>query len=61
MEFSKYIFITVAAVTLFGIVGGLEPNITVGMMAIKALIVGSIFAAVLILKEAKTMILQKIG
>lgn len=61
MEFSKYIFITVAALTLFGIVGGFEPNITVGAMTIKALIVGSIFTGFFILREAKTMILQKIS
>jgi len=60
MEIAKYIFIIVASVTLFGIFGGLEQNITLGEMALKAVFVGLIFATGLVLKEAKTLILAKI-
>lgn len=60
MEIAKYIFIIVASITLFGIVGGLEPDITIAEMAIKAIFVGLIFATGLALKEAKTVILSKI-
>lgn len=60
MEIAKYIFIIVASVTLFGILGGLEQNITLGEMALKAVFVGLIFATGLVLKEAKTLILAKI-
>ncbi len=60
MEIAKYIFIIVASVTLFGILGGLEQNITIGEMALKAVFVGLIFASGIVLKEAKTLILSKI-
>lgn len=61
MEIAKYIFIIVASVTLFGIIGGLAPDITMAEMAVKAVFVGLIFATGLVLREAKTMLLEKIS
>ncbi len=61
MEIAKYIFIIVANITLFGLVGGLAPDITVAEMAVKAVFVGLIFATGLVLKEAKTVLLSKIS
>ena len=61
MELFKYVFIIVASVTLFGLFGGLEPNITVGEMFIKAVFTGLVFATVLVLKEVKTVLLEKIS
>ena len=61
MEIAKYIFIIVASITLFGIFGGLAPDISIAEMAVKAVFVGLVFATVLVLREAKTMLLQKIS
>lgn len=61
MEIAKYVFIIVASVTLFGIFGGLAPDITLAEMAIKAIFVGLVFAGFLVLREAKTVILSKIS
>ncbi len=61
MEIAKYIFIIVASITLFGILGGLSPDITMAEMAVKAVFVGLIFATGLVLREAKTMLLKKIS
>ncbi len=61
MDIAKYIFIIVASVTLFGILGGLEQNITIAEMGIKAVFVGLIFATGLVLKETKTVLLSKIS
>ena len=61
MELFKYVFIIIASVTLFGLFGGLEPNISVMEMFIKAVFVGLVFATVLVLKEVKTTLLEKIS
>lgn len=61
MEIAKYIFIIVASITLFGLIGGLSPDITVTEMALKAVIVGLVFATGIVLKEAKTVIFSKIS
>ncbi|MBO6522347.1 MAG: hypothetical protein JJ971_00850 [Balneolaceae bacterium] len=61
MEIAKYIFIIVASVTLFGILGGLSPDITLPEMAVKAVFVGLIFATGLVLREVKTLLLEKIS
>ncbi len=61
MEFSKYIITIVLAITLFGILGGFESDITLGEMSLRALFTGLIFAALLVLKEAKTALFNKIS
>ncbi|GAB5409909.1 MAG: hypothetical protein BalsKO_22740 [Balneolaceae bacterium] len=61
MEIAKYIFIIVASITLFGLFGGLSPDITVPEMALKAVFVGLVFAGGLVLKEAKTALFSKIS
>lgn len=61
MEIAKYIFIIVASITLFGIFGGLAPDISLSEMALKAVFVGLVFASGLMLKEAKTVILSRIS
>lgn len=61
MEIAKYIIILVASITLFGILGGLAPDITIAEMAVKAIFVGLIFATGLVLREAKTLLFEKIS
>ncbi|RNC84738.1 MAG: hypothetical protein ED557_07100 [Balneola sp.] len=61
MEFSKYIITIVLAITLFGILGGFESGISMAEMTIRAVLTGLIFAALLVLKEAKTALFNKIS
>lgn len=61
MEIAKYIFFIVASITLFGIIGGFAPDITLSEVALKAVFVGLIFSAVSLLKEAKTAIFHRIS
>lgn len=61
MEIAKYIFIIVASITLFGIVGGFEPNITIAEMGLKSVFVGLIFTSALVLREVKTAVFAKIS
>jgi len=60
MEIAKYIFFIVASVTLFGILGGLDPSNSIAEMGIRAVMVGLIFAGVAVLKEVKNMVLARI-
>lgn len=60
MEIAKPIFYIVASLTIFGIIGGLDPTNTYAEMAIKAVVVGLIFAGFAALKEVKNMILARI-
>ncbi len=61
MEFSKYIITIVLAITLFGILGGFETGITLGEMTLRAVFTGLIIATLLVLKEAKTALFNKIS
>lgn len=60
MDFAKYIFIIVASITIFGVLGGLDPTNSVAEMATKAVLTGLIFATGFVLREAKTLLLSKI-
>ncbi|HCD53317.1 MAG TPA: hypothetical protein DEQ34_12780 [Balneolaceae bacterium] len=60
MEIAKYIFIIVASVTLFGIIGGMDPANSVVMIGAKAMLTGAIVGTFLMLKEYKGVILSKI-
>ncbi|NER84715.1 MAG: hypothetical protein F6K42_35405 [Leptolyngbya sp. SIO1D8] len=60
MEIAKYIFFIVASITLFGILGGLDPSNSIADMGIRAVMVGLIFAGVAVLKEVKNMVLARI-
>jgi small-conductance mechanosensitive channel len=60
MDFAKYVFIIVASITVFGILGGLDPTNSIAEMAFKALVTGLIFATGLVLREVKTLLLSKI-
>ena len=60
MEIAKPIFYIVAATTLFGIFGGLDPSNTVAEMGIRALMVGLVFGTMAVLKEVKDQVLTRI-
>ncbi|MGB0346640.1 MAG: hypothetical protein ACPGGA_04085, partial [Balneolaceae bacterium] len=60
MEIAKPIFYIVAATTLFGIFGGLDPSNTVAEMGIRALMVGLVFGTIAVLKEVKDQVLTRI-
>ena len=60
MEIAKYIFITVASITLFGIFGGLNPYNSIAEIAVRAVMVGLVFAGFAVLKEAKEFVVAKI-
>lgn len=61
MEISKYIFVIVASITLFGVFGGFTPNISIVEIAFKALAVGLVFVSVIGLKQATETVLHKIA
>ena len=61
MDFAKYIFAIVGSITLFGLIGGLEPNITLVEMILKAVFVGLIFATGLVVKEVIHSYFSKIN
>ncbi len=60
MEIAKPIFYIVASITIFGIIGGLDPTNSIAEMGIKALMVGLIFAGFAVLKEVKDQVLARI-
>ncbi|NET34095.1 MAG: hypothetical protein F6K19_19075 [Cyanothece sp. SIO1E1] len=60
MEIAKYIFFIVASITLFGILGGLDPSNSIAEIGVRAVMVGLIFAGVAVLKEVKNMVLARI-
>ncbi|MCG8373634.1 MAG: hypothetical protein MI700_08885 [Balneolales bacterium] len=61
MGIAKYIFYVVASITLFGIIGGLDPSNSVAEMGIKAVVVGLVFATTSILIQAKDLLIYKIS
>ena len=60
MEIAKPIFYIVASITLFGIIGGLDPTNSIVEMGIRAVIVGLIFASFAVLREVKDLVLARI-
>lgn len=60
MEIAKPIFYIVASITLFGILGGLDPTNSVVEMGITAIVVGLIFGGIAVLKEVKNQLVEKI-
>lgn len=60
MDFAKYIFLLVASLTVFGILGGFDPANTVAELLIKSVLTGLVFATVMVLNEVKTQIFAKI-
>jgi hypothetical protein len=60
MEIAKYIFLVVASITLFGLIGGLSVENTIPEMLFKAVVVGLILGSAYALKEAKNLLLSKI-
>jgi hypothetical protein len=60
MEIAKYIFIIVASVTLFGIFGGLNPDNSIAEMAVRAIMVGLVFAGIEVFKQVKDEMLARI-
>ncbi len=61
MGIAKYIFYVVTSITLFGIIGGLDPSNSVAEMGIKAVVVGLVFATTSILIQAKDLLIYKIS
>jgi small-conductance mechanosensitive channel len=60
MEIAKPIFIIVASITLFGILGGLDPSNTIFEMGLTAVVVGLIFAGLAVLREVKDQVLARL-
>ncbi len=60
MEIAKPIFIIVASLTLFGILGGFDPSNTMLEIGFTAFVVGLIFMGITILKEAKDQLLARL-
>jgi hypothetical protein len=60
MEIARPIFIIVASVTLFGMLGGLDPTNTIFEIGITAVVVGLIFAGVKVLGEVKNQLFARL-
>jgi hypothetical protein len=60
MEIAKPIFYIVGSITLFGILGGLDPSNTIAEMAVRAVMVGVIIAGISVAKDVKNTLLEKI-
>lgn len=60
MEIAKPIFYVVASITLFGILGGLDPTNSIAEMGIRAVIVGLVFGGFAVVREFKDQVLSRI-
>ena len=60
MEIARPIFYIVGSITLFGILGGLDPTNTVAEMGIRAAMVGVIVGGISVAKDVKDNLLARI-